>query len=179
MTAKDVRSHRAGAQVPEITTRGGSPQRLPRCQWLRRSPVALPSEGVLNDEVAVAEARRHLQAARLHRNTSRGGDDETLADAIKRFQAKAGMTPDGQITPSLLAVMRATKTQVAALPVPGKPGPQCLASARGPLEHEVGSTFKDCESCPDMVVMPAGRFRMGAAKGREGASGRRRSRSMR
>ena len=43
-------------------------------------------------------------------DTSRGGD-ATLDDAIKRFQSKAGMTPDGQITPTLLAVLRATKTQ--------------------------------------------------------------------
>jgi formylglycine-generating enzyme required for sulfatase activity len=38
----------------------------------------------------------------------------------------------------------------------------------GPLEHEVGSTFKDCENCPEMVVVPAGRFLMGAAKAEKG-----------
>ena len=78
------------------------------------------------------------------------------------------MTPDGQITPTLLAVLRATKTQIAALPVTPKPGAAVPGLGRGPLEHEVGSTFKDCESCPDMVVTPAGRYRMGAPKGEKG-----------
>jgi peptidoglycan hydrolase-like protein with peptidoglycan-binding domain len=54
-------------------------------------------------------------------DTSRGSDN-TLAGAIKRFQAKAGLTLDGQITPSLLAMLRATKTQVAALQVTPNPG---------------------------------------------------------
>jgi hypothetical protein len=35
MTAKDVRVASRGAQVPEITTRGGSP-RVCRCHRLRR-----------------------------------------------------------------------------------------------------------------------------------------------
>ena len=126
---------------------------------------------MLKDDVSLNETRNILKQLGFI-DTSRGGDN-TLEDAIKRFQAKAGMTPDGQITPSLLAVLRATKTQVAALPVTPKPGAAVPGLSGGPLEHEVGSTFKDCESCPDMVVTPAGRFRMGAPKTREGASARR------
>ena len=76
------------------------------------------------------------------------------------------MTPDGQLTASLLAVMRVTKTQIAALPVPGKPAVPGISTE--PLEHEVGSTFKDCENCPEMVVVPAGRFLMGASKAEKG-----------
>ncbi|MGI9382495.1 MAG: formylglycine-generating enzyme family protein, partial [Methyloligellaceae bacterium] len=38
----------------------------------------------------------------------------------------------------------------------------------GTLEHEVGATFKDCESCPEMVVVPAGRFLMGSPRGETG-----------
>ena len=53
-------------------------------------------------------------------------------------------------------MLRATKTQVAALPVTPKPGASVPGLGGGPLEHEVGSTFKDCETCPDMVVTPAG-----------------------
>jgi formylglycine-generating enzyme required for sulfatase activity len=30
-----------------------------------------------------------------------------------------------------------------------------------------GSTFRDCPQCPEMVVVPSGRFLMGAAPGEE------------
>ncbi len=29
-------------------------------------------------------------------------------------------------------------------------------------EHKPGETFKDCEDCPEMVVVPAGEFTMGS-----------------
>ena len=166
MTAKDVRVASRGAQIPEITTRGGSPRVCLDATGCGATPVALPSEGVLSDDAALNETRDILKQLGFI-DTTRGGD-ATLEDAIKRFQAKAGLTPDGQITPSLLAVLRATRTQVAALPVTPKPGAAVPGIGTGPLEHEVGSTFKDCESCPDMVVVPAGRYRMGAAKGEKG-----------
>ena len=166
MTAKDVRVASRGSQVPEITTRGGSPRVCLDATGCGATPVALPLEGVLNDEVALNETRDILKQLGFI-DATRGGD-ATLEDAIKRFQAKAGMTPDGQITPSLLAVLRATKTQIAALPVTPKPGAAVPGLGGGPLEHEVGSTFKDCKSCPDMVVTPAGRYRMGAPKGEKG-----------
>ena len=40
----------------------------------------------------------------------------------------------------------------------------CAASAPGP-----GPVFRDCNDCPDMVVVPAGRFAMGAEAGEEGS----------
>lgn len=35
-----------------------------------------------------------------------------------------------------------------------------------------GAVFKDCADCPDMVVIPAGRFRMGATPGERSESGK-------
>jgi formylglycine-generating enzyme required for sulfatase activity len=166
-TAKDVRVASRGAQVPEITTRGGSPRVCLDATGCGEAPIALPAEGALKDDVSLNETRAILQQLGFMSETSRGGDN-TLEDAIKRFQAKAGLTPDGQITASLLAVLRATKTQVATLPVTPKPGAAVPGINAGPLEHDVGSTFKDCETCPDMVVTPAGRFRMGAPKTEKG-----------
>jgi hypothetical protein len=165
-TAKDVRVASRGAQVPEITTRGGSPRVCLDPTGCGGTPIALPFEGVLKDDVSLNETRAILQQLGFM-DTSRGGDN-TLEDATKRFQGKAGLTPDGQITANLLAVLRATKTQVAALPVTPKPGAAVPGIQTGPLEHEVGSTFMDCETCPDMVVTPAGRFRMGAPKTEKG-----------
>ena len=34
--------------------------------------------------------------------------------------------------------------------------------------HQVGETFRDCETCPEMVVLPAGEFIMGSPKGERG-----------
>jgi formylglycine-generating enzyme required for sulfatase activity len=166
MTAKDVRVASRGAQIPEITTRGGSPRVCLDAVGCGAAPGALPAEGALQDAVAVQETRDLL--AQLGFMDKTRGADATLEDAIKRFQAKAGMTPDGQITPSLLAVLRATRTQIAALPVTPKPDVSVPGLGGGPLEHDIGSTFRDCEECPEMVAVPAGRFRMGAPKAEKG-----------
>ena len=31
--------------------------------------------------------------------------------------------------------------------------------------YQVGDTFRDCATCPEMVVLPAGKFTMGSPKG--------------
>ena len=38
----------------------------------------------------------------------------------------------------------------------------CLAVTNGHAQHSAGETFKDCETCPDMVVIPPGTFTMGS-----------------
>src|SRR5262245_66082821 len=45
--------------------------------------------------------------------------------------------------------------------------PLSLAEERalGPLDH-----FKECEACPEMVVMPTGAFTMGAPESEDGSS---------
>ena len=43
------------------------------------------------------------------------------------------------------------------------------ACANDPQRYEPGDTFKDCRDCPEMVVVPSGRFRMGDPTG-QGAS---------
>jgi formylglycine-generating enzyme required for sulfatase activity len=166
-TAADVKIASHGAQVPEVTAQGGSPKVCLDAAGCGVSGPSLPSDAVLTDAATVTEARADLQQLGFMGDASRGGDN-ALEDAIKRFQTRAGLTPDGQLTPTVLAVLRATKTQVAALPVTPKPGGPVPGIGGGPLEHEVGSTFKDCETCPDMVVIPAGRFLMGASKTEKG-----------
>ena len=142
LTAREVRIASRGSQVPEITTRGGSPKVCLDATGCGEATLALPAEGALNDQAALSETRAILQALGFISETSRGGNDNALENAIKRFQAKAGLTADGQITPSLLAVLRATKTQIAALPVPAKPGGAVPGISTGPLEHEVGSNLR-------------------------------------
>jgi formylglycine-generating enzyme required for sulfatase activity len=164
MTAADVRVASRGSQIPEITARGGSPKVCLDAAGCGEGGGLASPEGILSDPAALAETRSVLKQLGYLGDASRGQGEDLLADAIKRFQAKAGMTADGKITPTLLAVLRATK--VAGLPIPGKPGIAPIAP--GSTEHEAGSAFKDCENCPDMVSVPAGRFVMGAAKSEKG-----------
>jgi formylglycine-generating enzyme required for sulfatase activity len=166
LTATDVRVASRGTQVPEITTRGGSPKICLDATGCGEGAPTLSPEGALNDPGTLAETRTLLKQLGFIGDASRGGADELLEEAIKRFQAKAGLTADGQVTPTLLAVLRATK--VAGVPVLPKPGGPAPGITSGPLEHEVGSSFQDCESCPDMVAVPGGRFLMGAPKGEKG-----------
>ena len=168
MTAEDVRVASRGGQVPEITTQGGAPRICLDASGCGEGAAAPGAEGALNDAGALAETTALLKQLGFMSDASRGGTDAPLQDAIKRFQGKAGLTPDGQVTPTLLAVLRATKTQMAGLPALPKPGAPAPGIATGPLEHEVGSSFKDCENCPEMVVVPGGRFLMGAVKSEKG-----------
>ena len=43
--------------------------------------------------------------------------------------------------------------------------------SRGAAAHEAGHVFRDCAECPEMVVVPAGGFVMGALSPEEGRSG--------
>ncbi len=44
---------------------------------------------------------------------------------------------------------------------------QSVAAAQDPPDRAAGTVFRDCADCPEMVVIPAGRFVMGTAPGEE------------
>ncbi len=44
---------------------------------------------------------------------------------------------------------------------------QSVAAAQDPPHRAAGTVFRDCADCPEMVVIPAGRFVMGAAPDEE------------
>jgi len=165
--AADVRRATFGAQVPEVTSRGGAPR------------ICLAGEGCVSAGAEYAlrggnpadprVVRRLLNDLGFSAGAARkaGG----LTEAVKKFQSSSGLPPDGRITATLLAVLRATKTQMAALPrPPGKPGGGTGGVQPAPgvfkqaLEYEVGQTFRDCEVCPEMAVVPSGSFKMGSSR---------------
>jgi uncharacterized caspase-like protein len=89
LTAKDVRLASRGVQVPEITTRGGSPKVCLDVDGCGEPALSLPAETVLNDQGVLSEARAILQQLGFITDKSLGGGgDATLEDAIKRFQVK-------------------------------------------------------------------------------------------
>ena len=85
LTAKDVRVASRGAQVPEITTRGGSPHVCLDAAGCGEAPISLPAEGVLKDEAALDETRAILQQLGFISATSRG----TTATTRSRTRSSA------------------------------------------------------------------------------------------
>ena len=57
-----------------------------------------------------------------------------------------------------LARRRIAEIETAASPEPEKPAPRPAA----PRPPAPGTAFKDCDACPEMVVIPAGTFMMGS-----------------
>ena len=45
--------------------------------------------------------------------------------------------------------------------------PASRPAADRPERREAGTVFRDCPTCPELVVVPAGRFRMGCVSGRD------------
>jgi formylglycine-generating enzyme required for sulfatase activity len=44
-----------------------------------------------------------------------------------------------------------------------------LVSRAWPAAAQAATTLKDCDQCPELVVIPAGQFTMGAVPGEQGA----------
>ncbi|MEC9367154.1 MAG: SUMF1/EgtB/PvdO family nonheme iron enzyme [Pseudomonadota bacterium] len=173
MTAQDVRRATGGTQIPEIVARGGSPRIC--LEGVNCGDGGGSAPTILSDKGTLQEVRDTLSRLGYVQGSRGDGAEAELEAAIRRFQSRSGLTPDGQVTPTLMAVLRAMRSQIASLPPGTAATPQTYTAASGPpgvqgeLEHDVGSTFRDCEQCPEMVVVPAGRFVMGAAPGEPGA----------
>ncbi len=116
LTAKDARLASRGVQVPEITTRGGSPKVCLDAAGCGEPALSLPAESALNDQGVLSEARASLQQLGFITDKSRGGGAARCL-AGRRDQALPGQ---GRVDARRrdhaepLAVLRATKTQVAA-----------------------------------------------------------------
>jgi formylglycine-generating enzyme required for sulfatase activity len=158
-TARDVQLASGGSQVPEITTRGGAPAICLDEDGCGGGGSAGPAVGGETTDAMVGEVRS-LLAKLGYGVAARGVADEALAGVIRKFQVSAGLPSDGQVSVTLIAILRAS-SQVAAIPKnPG--GGEVIR--KGPLEHDIGSTFKDCDdACPEMIAVPAGGFTMGAS----------------
>jgi len=146
----DVKLASNGSQVPEARIPGGAPTICLDVDGC--GAQAGPSPGVV-DQAMVSEVRT-LLSGRGYSVGSGKADDPAFADAIRKYEATVSLPQDGQVSATLLAVLRATANL----------GPsKAPVTPHGPLEHQIGETFKDCENCPDMVAIQPGSFMMGAA----------------
>ena len=57
--------------------------------------------------------------------------------------------------------------RLSALRVGTADPPASRPAADRPPAREAGTVFRDCATCPELVVIPAGRFRMGCVSGRD------------
>ncbi|HEX4409249.1 MAG TPA: SUMF1/EgtB/PvdO family nonheme iron enzyme [Xanthobacteraceae bacterium] len=72
--------------------------------------------------------------------------------------------PAAELTP-------ASPVQAEPKPAPEKKAePPAATVAKHEPAHKPGESFKDCENCPELVVLPAGSFVMGSPDGEQGRS---------
>lgn len=91
-------------------------------------------------DLVAAEVRKTTNGAQIPEVTARGGAPRLClgGEGCGDFQTVAAPVPPGSLKPP-----------AHVLPP-------------GALEHPVRAIFRDCETCPEMVVLPAGEFQMGA-----------------
>ena len=131
-------------------------------------PTAAPSLAPTKDQIR--DAQRLLAALSYKPGPADGIMGRGTRTAIQQFQRQVGLPGDGMVSDGLLDSLRKARPQVATArpaPVPARPT-RPVKPAVG-VYFRPGDTFRDCAECPEMVVIPAGRFRMGDLKG--GSSG--------
>jgi formylglycine-generating enzyme required for sulfatase activity len=85
--------------------------------------------------------------------------------------AGAGAVAYGVLGPSDREPPAPRPTEEKPAAVEQKPStPPVPAPAPAPTALPAGKTFRDCDVCPEMVVVPAGKFKMGSPAGEEGRS---------
>ncbi|GBF27065.1 hypothetical protein MnTg02_02110 [bacterium MnTg02] len=106
------------------------------------------------------------EAARVWAEVKDSENESVLEAFIKQYSG----TVQAQLARPRLTKLKAA--QVAALPKPTKPAKPSseVMPAVGvfPKNFKPGHTFKDCDVCPEMVVVPARSFMMGSPKGEMG-----------
>ena len=89
------------------------------------------------------------------------------------FEAYLAQFPNGvfrALAENRLAALRASADDsptVGGQPVGGAGLPPAGVAAGSDARPQPGEVFRDCAGCPEMVVIPAGTFRMGCVSGRD------------
>ena len=81
--------------------------------------------------------------------------------ALRSWQKAQGLTPTGRVNPATASRLQAAAEKAAR---------EKAALARLDRDWPAGKTFRDCVDCPEMAVIPPGRFTMGSPSHEEGRS---------
>jgi formylglycine-generating enzyme required for sulfatase activity len=151
------------------------------------TPIAVPApaattpvpgpESVETALALSAEERREVQEALTALGFDTRGIDGIFGantrQAIDRWQQASGQEPTGYLTSlqygKLLAEVEPKVALLEAVrPEPEPPSPVQPAVGLYDPPRKPGEVFRDCDVCPEMVVIPAGSFTMGSPQNEEG-----------
>ena len=124
-----------------------------------------PTERASRDQIR--EAQRLLAAIGEEPGPADGLMGPKTRTAIENFQRLNSFSEDGNVTEILLKELRTAKeSQTASYTSPPLPTPESFgvkpAVGVFPSKLKAGDTFKDCDTCPEMVVVPPGSFKLGS-----------------
>ncbi len=102
-------------------------------------------------------------------------EPKSNASSAASVQAPPQTQPRAEASPAPQVVQPAARPQTmpvapALAPEKTAQSPAAALSSGGDQAVAPGDSFKDCENCPDMVVVPAGSFVMGSPEGEQGRS---------
>jgi formylglycine-generating enzyme required for sulfatase activity len=136
---------------PTLAVTRGQTAGLPQ---LEASSQAAPDAATR--ERAAAEQARLAAEVKAIEDRKLAAEAKAAEEARKIAESKA--VDDARI------MAEAQRVQVASLSLPRPPAEAPIAKAPGPA----GTPFQECETCPRMVALPAGRFTMGSPAGERG-----------
>ncbi len=99
-----------------------------------------------------------LARQRAQRLRQQAEEAERKAEQEQRKAEAAAAAEKAQQQAALVAPPKPEAAELGATPAVGVFEPQ----------RQPGERFRDCETCPEMIVVPAGRFTMGSPKGEDG-----------
>ena len=110
-----------------------------------------------------------VQRLLLELGYSPGPSDGVLGpktrEAVMRFQRQEGLPVNGRLSNVVLKQLRKGYAQKAAIRAFPGPDPGIQTTPAVGVYFRPGQTFRDCDICPEMVVIPPGSFKMGSEDG--------------
>ncbi len=122
-----------------------------------KSPSRTPAP---SDRTVPATPALSVDRDALFWNSIKDSDDADMFQEYLRQHPNGGFAGLARLR---IKKLKAAK-QLAAVALP-KPAPSPVKPAVGVFPKRPGEVFRDCADCPEMVVIPAGSFRMGDLSG--------------